>query len=491
MIARLLIAVAAGLALAAAMPADETVSRGSRTISRLAAIPLNWKLPVEGKDFQVVRSKAGVTFYCRSDRSIPLLSVRGVVRAGAVYETGYPAQVARVTARMLRECGSAGMTVEKLDSLLNYYAGNLDIDCGPDLVTIQATIHSDQADTLVEILAGLLARPAFTQERFDYVVQRIRTEEDTAAEDPFYLCGRKFQQLLYVTHPYGYLHSADGIEKVTLAEVQRYFVDHYGPAGLALVVTGDFDANRVLKKWEEFYTGHPPAREIPPPTMPAPQDRPGMFLLQKNINQCSIYFGCQSVARDLSDIHRIHLLNHMVGGSSFASRFTQQVRDREGLAYRVDSIFDTDVLGRPAFIARCRTKTDTTVRALDAMLWIIGLFRDGKIGETEFEAGVSGLKNGFVKRFATVEDVLANFLMLTILNRPRSYLEEYQSHAGAITRLQLQETARKYLNPDRMTFVVVGNVREIEDGLKKFGTIYRLNEAAPASRPERQPPSGR
>jgi len=180
-----------------------------------------------------------------------------------------------------------------------------------------------------------------------------------------------------------------------------------------------------------------------------------------------------------------------VGGSSFASRFTQQVRDREGLAYRVDSIFDTDVLGRPAFIARCRTKTDTTVRALDAMLWIIGLFRDGKIGETEFEAGVSGLKNGFVKRFATVEDVLANFLMLTILNRPRSYLEEYQSHAGAITRLQLQETARKYLNPDRMTFVVVGNVREIEDGLKKFGTIYRLNEAAPASRPERQPPSGR
>jgi len=491
MIARVLITVAAGLALVSSLSADEAVSRGSRTIARLAAAPLHWKLPVEGQDYQVLRSKAGVPFYCRSDRSIPLLSIRAVVRAGAVFEAGYPPQVARVTARMLRECGSEGMTVEKLDSLLNYYAGNLDIECGPDLATIRATIHSNQADTLIEIIARLLARPAFTQERLDYVIQRIRTEEDTAAEDPFYLCGRKFQQLLYANHPYGYLRSADGVDKVTLTEVQRYFVSCYGPTGLALIVTGDFDASRVLKKWEEFYTGHPPARELTMPSVPERHDRPGVFLLQKNINQSSIYFGCQSVAEDLSDIHRVHLLNHMVGGSSFASRFTQQVRDREGLAYRVDSIFDTDVLGRSAFVARCRTKTDTTIRALDAMLWIIGLFRDGKIGETEFMAGVSGLKNGFVKRFATVEDVLANFLMLNILNRPCSYLEDYQARAGSITRTQLQETARKYLDPARMTFVVVGDVREIESGLKKFGTIYRLNETVPASRPERQPPPER
>jgi zinc protease len=487
---RILVTLAACLMLAPPLSADEAVSRGSRTIARLAAAPLNWKLPVEGQEFQVLRSRSGVTFYCRSDRTVPLLSVRGIIRAGAVFESGYPPQVARVTARMLRECGSENMTVEKLDSLLNFYAGNLDILSGPDLVSVQATMTSSQSDTLVEILAGLLARPAFTQERFDYVIQRIRTEEETAAEDPFYLCGRKFQQLLYTTHPYGYLHSADGIDRVTLAEVERYFRNFYGPANIALIVTGDFDAKRVLKKWEAHYEGHPASREVPTPDVPEPQERPGVFLLHKNINQSSIYFGCQSVARDLTDIHRIHLLNHMVGGSSFASRFTQQVRDREGLAYRVDSLFDTDVLGRATFVARCRTKTDTTVRALDAMLWIIGLFRDGRIGATEFEAGVAGLRNGFVKRFATTEDVLANFLMLSILGRPRSYLEEYQTRAGGITPAQLQETARNYLDPARMTYVVVGDVRQIEADLKKFGTIYHLSDSTSADRAERpQPPS--
>ncbi len=62
MIARVLITVAAGLALVSSLSADEAVSRGSRTIARLAAAPLHWKLPVEGQDYQVLRSKAGVPF---------------------------------------------------------------------------------------------------------------------------------------------------------------------------------------------------------------------------------------------------------------------------------------------------------------------------------------------------------------------------------------------------------------------------------------------
>ena len=121
-------------------------------------------------------------------------------------------------------------------------------------------------------------------------------------------------------------------------------------------------------------------------------------------------------------------------------------------------------------------KTESTVRATDAMLWILGLFRDGKIPEGEFEAGRSGLELGFVKRFATVEELLKNFLMLNLLDRPRSYLEDYQARVRAITPGELQETARQYLDPAKMTFVFVGNVRPLEDELKKFGPVYHLTD---------------
>jgi zinc protease len=261
-----------------------------------------------------------------------------------------------------------------------------------------------------------------------------------------------------------------------LEDVQRYFQAMYFPANISFVITGDFKPDSLLDKWGELYKPTAPNRTLAVPPVPEAKYRPGVYLLPRNINQSSIYFGLQACTKDSPDLPRIHLLNHMVGGSSFASRFTQQIRDREGLAYRVDSLFDTDVLGRAAFIARCRTKTESTERALDAMLWILGLFRDGKIGEAEFLTGRSGLKNGFVKRFATVEDLLRNFLMLNILDRPRSYLADYQDRVQAITAAELQETARTYLDPAKMTFVIVGDVRPLEKDLKKFGTIYRLDE---------------
>jgi zinc protease len=481
---RILAVLLVGLWIAAApLPrAEDLQSRGAKTIARLASVPLAWKLPEEGKDYQVVKHASGVTFYLKSDPTIPLLRVQCCVRAGAVFEQGYKPQVARVTARMLRECGSEIMTVEKMDSLLGYYSGELTIDCGQDFVWIDSSILSRHSSTLVEILAGILGRPAFTKEKLDFVERRIALEETSAAEDPFHLAARTFYQLLYPEHPYGYLYCADGVDKILLEDVSRYFQERYFPANAAVVVTGDFKAGDLLEKWGEFYRPTAPNREAPVPPVPEAKYRPGVYLLHKNINQSSIYFGLQAGTKDSPDLHRVHLLNHMVGGSSFASRFTQQVRDREGLAYRVDSLFDTDVLGRSAFIARCRTKTESTVRATDAMLWILGLFRDGKIPEGEFESGRSGLENGFVKRFATVGDLLKNFLMLNLLDRPRSYLADYQARVRAITPGELQETARLYLDPAKMTFVFVGNVRPLEDELKKFGPVYHLGE--PEAKPK-------
>jgi len=466
------------------LPAEENVSKGSRIIARLAATPLEWKLPVEGTDFEVVQSPEGVTFFLRSDPLIPLIRMRCCVRAGALFDQGGKPQLARVTSRMLRESGSPTMTVEKIDSLLEYYSGELNITCDRDLVWLDGSMLSRYSSTLVEILASVLSRPAFTKEKLDYTIRRLQQEEQAAAEDPFYLCGRKFYGLLYQNHPYGSLFSSEGLDQVTLEEVVDFHQRFYFPQNIWVVVTGDFKKNDLLSKWSTHYHSAPPKRDLAIPEPPEPSFRPGVFLVQKNINQSSIYFGLQASTKSDPEIHRIHLLNHMVGGSSFASRFTQQVRDREGLAYRVDSLLDTELLARSAFVARCRTKTESTERAIDAMQWCLDLFREGKFTDTEFQAGKSGVITGFGKHFATVQDGLSNFLMLRILDRPRQYLEQYQDQVEDITPGQLQETARRLLDRSRMTYVIVGNVRAIEGALKKFGEITYIPAGSPPPPPK-------
>jgi hypothetical protein len=67
---------------------DVQQSRGAKILAKLASEPLNWKLPQEGKDYQMVRQPSGVTFYMKSDPSIPLLRMQVCVRAGALFEQG-------------------------------------------------------------------------------------------------------------------------------------------------------------------------------------------------------------------------------------------------------------------------------------------------------------------------------------------------------------------------------------------------------------------
>lgn len=456
---------------------EDKESRGARTILKLSQKPLAWSLPQEGTDFHRRTLASGVTFYAKVDGTIPLFQLNCFIRAGVVFEKTFAPQSAKVTAAMIRECSSTDLPAAAIEKQLSLHAGELKVVCGPDLVHLSGSIPSPQAAYLTRIVAALCSRPDFTQEKLDFLLRRLADETRNAAEDPYFLCQQKFFQLVYRDHPYGLLYSAAGLDSIRLEDVRRYFRQTFVPQNIYLVLTGDFNEDELVKVWNTHYREHPRRDNPPLPAVAGETVRPGVFLLQKDINQTSIYFGMPGVTPDAGDLHAIHLLNHMVGGSSFASRFTQEVRDKEGLAYRVGSTFDTHLLGRGAFIARCRTKTASTVRALDAMLWILELFRENRISTTEFEIGRDGLKNGFVKRFATVEDLLANFLMLDILGRSPSFLAEYQSRVQAVNQAELTRIARKYLHPEHMTFMLVGNVLPLKEELRKFGEIHLVSDS--------------
>ncbi len=456
--------------LAAAQQPDN-VSRGSKNLLRLASAPLEWTPPQEGRDYRRVKTEAGTTFYFQEDHLVPMVSVFCRVGAGALFETGRARHVAKVTARLLRECGSPAMPPEALEATLDSCAGHLDITCGLDWVDIEASIPSRHLEALVKILGGLLAGPAFSEERLAYTVKRMLAEEGARSDDPFHVARKTFFRLLYPGHPYGSLYDYDGLEKVALADVQKFHADLYGPANLRVAVSGDCREKAFLDLWERHY-GRPPAgRPVAVPAPPPPKCVPGVYLVTRNINQSSIYFGSLLPAGVRDDVPLLNLLNHVTGGGDFASRFTQQVRDKEGLAYRVDSLLDLNVLSYPAYIARCRTKTSSTERAVDALLWILGLFREERFTEGEFLAGKSALRTGLVRQFTSQQEVLKTYLTMDLLGRPPSFVADYPARVQAITPEQLAQMAGKCFDPARLVFVVVGQSGDLEKGLKKFGPV--------------------
>ena len=458
------------LGLAAAQQ-PENVSRGSKNLLRLASAPLEWTPPQEGRDYRRLKTEAGTTFYFKEDHLVPMVSVFCRVGAGALFEAGRTRHAAKVTARMLRECGSSSMTPESLESALDYYAGSLDITCGFDWVDITASIPSRHLDTLVKILGGLLASPAFSEEKLAYTVKRMQAEEGARSDDPFHVARKTFFRLLYPGHPYGSLYDYDGLEKVALPDVQKFHADMYGPANLRVAVSGDCREKAFLDLWERYYL-HPPAnRPLTVPAPPPPKCVPGVYLVPRNVNQSSIYFGSLLPEGVRAEIPLLNLMNHMTGGGDFASRFTQQVRDKEGLAYRVDSLLDLNVLSYPAYIARCRTKTSSTERAVDALRWILDLFREGRFTENEFLAGKSALRTGLVRQFTSEQELLKMYLTMDLLGRPPSFVADYPAQVQAITPEQLAKISEKCFDPARLVYVVVGQADALEKGLKKFGPV--------------------
>jgi zinc protease len=246
-------------------------------------------------------------------------------------------------------------------------------------------------------------------------------------------------------------------------------------------VSGSFSRAEMLGKLEKAFAGWPgPKPSAPPIPSTITPAAPGLYRVEKDVNQGRVSIGLPTVKRDHPDVYALEVMNDILGGSGFTARITKTVRSNEGLAYSAGSGLSPGVWFPGRFRAAFQSKSRSVPYATSLVLDEIRKLRDGGVTAEELETIKSSLVQTFPSNFASKAQSMAIFASDEYTGRDASYWRTYRDRVRAVTAADVQRVAREHLVPGKMIVLVVGKQSEIDAGDEKHPV--KLAELAPGGR---------
>jgi zinc protease len=224
----------------------------------------------------------------------------------------------------------------------------------------------------------------------------------------------------------------------------------------------------MIARLEKLFGDWPFKGETPPP-VPANTTfaAAGAYLVDKDVNQGRVQMMLPGVKRDNPDYFAIIIMNDILGGGGFTSRIMNRVRSDEGLAYSAYSSFPGGVYYPYAFTAGFQSKSRTVAYATSIVLEEIKRIGNEPVNQKELEETKRGYVDRFPRSFATrgqIAGIFASDEYTGRYARDPQYWKNFRAKISAVTKEDVQRVAKKYLTPEKLVILAVGQKEEILKG---------------------------
>jgi len=429
--------------------------------------PIAFTPPV-AKDYRVVL-KNGMVVYIAEDKTLPLVSIGLTLRAGGYLEPAGKEGLAGFTGSQIRRGGTKSLTAEQLDEKLDFLAAQASTGIGDNAGSASLNCLSDNLDEALKLFAEMLREPRFQEDRLQLAKENTLQEMKKRNDEASSIEAREWNVLMYgEKHYLNRFTTEASVKSITRDELVAFHKAWVHPGNMIAAVSGSFDREEMLRKLEAAFASWPtPKPNVPPVPGGADPAPPGLYRIQKDVNQGRVSVGLLSVKRDNPDIYALEVMNEILGGSGFAARITKTVRSNEGLAYSAGSGISFGVYSPGTFRAAYQSKSRTVAYAAELVFGEIKKMREGSVSEEELTTIKNSLIQTFPSNWGSKGQVMGIFASDEFTHRDPNFWTSYRDRIQSITAAEVQRVARTYLVPEKMTILVVGDQKEIDVGDEK------------------------
>jgi len=235
---------------------------------------------------------------------------------------------------------------------------------------------------------------------------------------------------------------------------------------MILGIVGDFDSEQMRSRIQEkFGNWNPPS---PPPEVTVPSasqaKEEGLFVVEQNqLTQSYVYLGHIGGEFDNPDYPALDVMNQILNG--FGGRLFNEVRSRQGLAYSVYGFWSPRHDYPGMFVAGGQTRSEATVSLIQAIRSEIEKIRTTPVTPEELASAKDQVLNSFVFNFQDPSQTLSRLMRYEYYGYPEDFLFRYQQKVKETTIEDVQRVAQKYLQPNQLVTLVVGNTNAIQPPL--------------------------
>ncbi len=418
----------------------------------------------------------GLKIMVYEQHSSPLVSVRLYSRAGSFYDGAYPTVSMFVFALLMQ--GTLSRRAEQIASEAEFLGADLGAWSGIDSATVSLSVMSKYLDRGLALMCDVALHPAFAEQEIEFVRQQVLNRLQFSKSNAGHLASDAFAKAIYHTHPYS--QPAFGTEHTVRAISRKAIVEFYEtylvPNNSFMVVAGDVSSEEIVEKLSDAF-GAWQAKPIPPSfssELPLLADSPQVILVQKDgAVQSVIMMGHLSIARSHADYLKCYVMNMILGGY-FGSRLNLKLREKQGYTYNIRSTFDAKAELGDFHITTQVRKGVTKLAMQDIVAELHELLLHG-VREEELQAVKNYISGNFIIQSESADTILNRMATTELYRLGSNYYHTFLQQVQRLTLDDVHNAAKMYIHPDRLTYVVAGEVSAVRADLEEFGALVAVD----------------
>jgi zinc protease len=415
----------------------------------------------------------GLTVLFLEDHKLPTVSFSLWVKPGQLSDPADLPGLASFTADMLRE-GTEHRTSEQIAKEVDSMGATLGATSrfGVSYTSVNASGLIDDTAKILDLMSDVVLHPAFPDDELTKFKQREEADLEQNLSNPTFLGQQTFRRIVYAEPPLSVTSATkESIEKVTSADLKQFHDKHYVPGNSILGVTGDFKTAEMRALIEKYFGPWKGSAESAISLTKATPQQPSRITLvdRPDSVQTVIIGGDRGIRRDDPDYYKLVVLNRIVGGGPQARLFLD-LREEHSLTYGAYSTFNADNYpGDWAGSSPVRTKV--TGEAMERFLYEYKKINNEPVPQSELDEARHSIIAGFALSLEQPAQVLNDWLTVQHFGLPLDYWDKYSDHIAAVDAAAIQGAAKKFVDLDHMQWVCVGDRKQIQDVLAKYGTV--------------------
>ena len=402
----------------------------------------------------------GISVLVRENPGSPSVVLDGALQAGAIYEGRARAGLASFTADMLKR-GCAQFSFDEIYERLEAAGANLGFSSGVHTLSVGGKALAEDLELLLELGAAVLQAPTFPVDHIERVRGEILTSLALRAHDTRAVSAMAFYDALYgAEHPYGYEDDGypDTVQAITAADLSAYHAAHYGPAGMSLVIVGGVTVKAAVALVERYFGSWKNPQQAaraaaPGATAPSAPITRRMPLAGKT--QSDVVLGFLGPRRADADYQAARVANNILGVFGMYGRLGASVRNRAGLAYyslsRINASFGPGTWRMLAGVNPANVDKTVKLMMREAERMTSTLVTVEELAENQSQ--IIGM---LPLQLESNEGVAGALASMESFGLGLDYLQRMPGIIAALTRPELREAARRYLQPQHRVLAVAG-----------------------------------
>jgi len=425
-------------------------------------VPTALKPAVAEVTVQEVVSPGGITAWFVRDDTVPVLALEFTFRgSGSVLDAEDREGTAALAAYTLDE-GAGPYDSQAFQQALADRSISLSFDANRDGFSGSFYALNRYRADAVDLLRLALTEPRFDAEPVERIRAQMLAGLRQEASDPQTIAARAMMETLFDGHPYA--RPSDGrletLPNVTPADLERFRSQALTRDRLFIGAVGDIEPDELGLILDSVFGALPmEGEEVDVPY--AEGAAPGTLVVDLDVPQTTILFSQPWIGIDDPRYFAGMILNYVLGGGSFRSILTQEIRVERGLAYSVYS-FQHPMEHAALLRGGAGTQNERAGETVDLMREVLARLRDEGLRSEDIADAKTYLTGSYALRFTNSSSIASQLASMQFLNFPIDYIEIRNSLVEAVSEEDVNALAMEMLDPDSLTFVLVGRPEGVE-----------------------------